>query len=171
MTGMPVARRQPDARPPRTAARRPGMVWGALLLFAFFGLGNAFLSALVFATIRDDQVHGPSVPAGLWLFFVVLIASAVLNVVLGVFIFRAARWAWITAVVLVGLSIVAILAATVLSGSGVSLTGLVPDIATIGVLLNRNVRGWCFGWPVVMDRDGREWYAPGPRQGPGIFGS
>jgi hypothetical protein len=55
--------------------------------------------------------------------------------------------------------------------SGVSLTGLVPDIATIGVLLNRNVRGWCFGWPVVMDRDGREWYAPGPRQGPGIFGS
>jgi hypothetical protein len=81
MTGMPVAGRKPDARPPRTAARRPGMVWGALLLFAFFGLGNAFLSVLVFAMIRDDQVHGPSVPGGLWLFFVVLIASAVLDVV------------------------------------------------------------------------------------------
>jgi hypothetical protein len=33
--------------------------------------------------------------------------SAVLDVILGVFIFRAARWAWITAVVLVGLSIAA----------------------------------------------------------------
>jgi hypothetical protein len=32
MTGMPVAGRQPDAHPPRTVARRPGMVWGALLL-------------------------------------------------------------------------------------------------------------------------------------------
>jgi hypothetical protein len=103
------------------------------------------------------------VPGGLWLFFVVLIASAVFDVVLSVFIFRAARWAWITAVVLVGLSIVAALAATVLSGSGVSLTGLVPDIATLGVLLNRNVRGWCFGWRVVTDRDGREWYSSSGR--------
>jgi len=163
MTGMPVAGGKPDARPPRTAARRPGMVWAALLLFAFFGLGNAFLSVLVFAMIRDDQVHGPSVPGGLWLFFVVLIASAVLDVVLGVFIFRAARRAWITAVVLVGLSIAATLAATVLSGSGVSLTGLIPAISTIGVLLNRNVRGWCFGWQVAMDRDGREWYSSSAR--------
>lgn len=163
MTGMPVAGRKPDAHPRRTAPRRPGMVWGALLLFAFFGLGNAFLSVLVFAMIRDDQVHGPSVPGGLWLFFVVLIASAVFDVVLGVFIFRAARWAWITAVVLVGLSIVAALAETVLSGSGVSLTGLVPDIATLGVLLNRNVRGWCFGWRVVTDRDGRESYSSSGR--------
>lgn len=158
MTGMPVARSGPDAHPPRTPARRPGMVWGALLLFTFFGLGKAFLSVLVFATIRDEQVHGPSVPGGLWLFFVVLIASAVLDVVLGVFIFRAARWAWITAVVLASLSIITTVAAMVLSG-GVSLTGLVPDIASIAVLLNRNVRGWCFGWPVVTDRDGREWYS------------
>ena len=158
MTGMPVAGRQPNAHPPRAAARRPGMVWGVMLLLAFFGLGKALLSVVVFATIRDDQVHGPSVPGGLWLFFVVLIASAVLDVVLGVFIFRAARWAWITAVVLASLSIVTTVAAMVLSGGGVSLAGLVPDIATIGVLLNRNVRGWCFGWPVVTDRDGREWY-------------
>jgi hypothetical protein len=139
------------------------MVWGALLLLAFFGLAKAFLSVVVFATIRDDQVHGPSVPGGLWLFFVVLIASAALDVVLGVFIFRAARWAWTTAVVLAGLSIVATLAAMVLAGGGVSLTGLIPDVATIGVLLNRNVRGWCFGWPVVTDRDGREWYSRSAR--------
>jgi hypothetical protein len=139
------------------------MAWGALLLFAFFGLGKAFLSVVVFATIRDDQVHGPSVPGGLWLFFVVLIASGVLDVVLGVFIFRAARWAWITAVVLAGLSIVTIVVAMVLSGGGVSLTGLVPDIATIGVLLNRTVRGWCFGWPVVTDRDGGERYSGSAR--------
>jgi hypothetical protein len=80
-----------------------------------------------------------------------------------VFIFPAARWAWTTAVVLVGLSIAATLAATVLSGSGVSLNGLVPAISTIGVLLNRNVRGWCFGWQVAMDRDGREWYSSSAR--------
>lgn len=76
MTGMPVANRQPNAHPPRTAPRRPGMVWGALLLFAFFALAKAFLAVLVFATIRDDQVHGPSVPGGLWLFFVVLTTAS-----------------------------------------------------------------------------------------------
>jgi hypothetical protein len=120
------------------------MVWSALALFACFALLKAFLAVFVFATIRDDQLHEVNgVPGGLWFLVVVLAVSAVLDVILGVFIFRGARWAWIAAVALAALSLAAGAAAIALSDGGASITGLIPDIATLGVLLNRDVRQWC----------------------------
>jgi hypothetical protein len=120
------------------------MVWSALVLFACFALLKAFLAVFVFATIRDDQLHEVNgVPGGLWFLLVVLAVSAVLDVILGVFIFRGARWAWIAAVALAALGLAAGAAAIALSDGGPSITGLIPDIATLGVLLNRDVRQWC----------------------------
>jgi hypothetical protein len=120
------------------------MVWSALVLFACFALLKAFLAVFVFGTIRDDQLHEVNgVPGGLWLLFCVLVVSAVLDVILGVFVFRGARWAWIAAVALAALSLAAGAAAIALSDGGASITGLIPDIATLGVLLNRDVRQWC----------------------------
>jgi hypothetical protein len=128
------------------APRRPFMVWGALVLFACFALLKAFLAVFVFATIRDDQLHEvDGVPGGLWLLLIVLVVSAVLDVILGVFIFRGARWAWIAAVALAATSLAAGVAASALSGGGASITGLIPDIATLGILLNSDVRQWCSG--------------------------
>ncbi len=55
---------------------------------------KAFLAVFVFGTIRDDQLHEENgVPGGLWLLFIVLVGSAVLDIILGVFIFRGGRWA------------------------------------------------------------------------------
>ena len=89
------------------------MVWGALVLFACFALLKAFLAVFVFSTIRDDQLHEVNgVPGGLWLLFGVLLVSAVLDVILGVFIFRAARWAWIAALALAAALVTAIVIRT-----------------------------------------------------------
>jgi hypothetical protein len=41
------------------------------------------------------------------------------------------------------MSLAAGAAAIALSDGGVSITGLIPDIATLGVLVNRDVRQWC----------------------------
>lgn len=119
------------------------MVWGALVLFLVFGLLKVFLAVVVFAKIRDDQLHEVNgVPGGLWLLFGAVTAGAALDIVLGVFIFRAARWAWVTAIVAVAVGIALGLAAAALS-AGISLPGLVPDLAVLGVVLNRDVRQWC----------------------------
>jgi hypothetical protein len=110
---------------------RPFIVRGALALFACFALLKAFLAVFVFSTIRDDQLHEVNgVPGGLWLLFGVLLVSAVLDVILGVFIFRAARWAWIAALALAAVSLATGAAAIALSDGGASITGLIPDIAT-----------------------------------------
>ena len=115
-------------------------------MFACFALLKAFLAVFVFGTIRDDQLHEVNgVPGGLWLLLIVLVVSAVLDVILGVFIFRGARRAWIAAVALAAMSLAAGAAAIALSDGGASITGLIPDIATLGVLLNRDVRQWCSG--------------------------
>jgi len=119
------------------------MVWGALVMLLVFGLLKVFLAVVVFAKIRDDQLHEVNgVPGGLWLLFCAVAAGAALDAVLGVFIFRAARWAWVTAVAAVAASIALGLAAAVMSAS-ISLTGIVPDLAVLGVVLNRDVRHWC----------------------------
>ena len=145
-----------DRRRARRTAHRPFMAWGALALFICFGLLHAFLAVVLYtAFIRDDQVHGSSVPGGLWAALAITAASAVLDIVLGVFIFRGARWAWLTAVVLAVVAIVAGAAVIAMSHGGIGVTSLVPDIAVLGTLLNRNVREWC-------SRPGqaeREWYA------------
>jgi hypothetical protein len=150
-----------DRWPALRTAHRPFMAWGALVLFTCFGLLHAFLAVVLYAAfIRDDQVHGSGVPGGLWVALAISAASAVLDIILGVFIFRGARWAWLTAAVLTVVTIVAGVAVIATSQGGIGLTSLAPDIAVLGTLLNRNVREWC-------SRPGqaeREWYSD-PRGG------
>jgi hypothetical protein len=122
------------------------MVWEALVLLLFFAVLKAFLFVIVFVTIRDDQAHEVNgVPSALWVLAVVSAVSAVLDAILGIFIFRGSRWAWITALVLVVAGVIVGVAVIAMSSGGASITGLIPDLATLGVILNRNVREWCSG--------------------------
>jgi hypothetical protein len=161
MTGQPPAGSPQNADPWQAPAmrRRPGMVWFVMIWSVFSGLLEAFLAvALYAAVIRDDQVHEGSVPGGLWVYFVVLAVAAVLNVVLGVFIFGGARWAWTTAVVVVALILVGDAAAIVVARGAAAFIGVVRDIVALRVLLNRDVRQWCNPTRAVRDPGGRQWH-------------
>lgn len=125
-------------------------------MFVCFGLLHAFLAVVLYAAfVRDDQVHGSSVPGGLWVALAISAASAVVDMILGLFIFRGARWAWLTAVVLAVVAIVAGVAVIAMSQGGIGVTSLIPDIAVLGTLLNRSVREWCSR----LGQAEREWYA------------
>lgn len=164
MTGQPPVAGPRGADPWRAQAvrRRPGgAVWFVLIWFVFSGLLEAFLALVVYvAGIRDDQVHEGSVPTGLWVFFLVLVVAAVLNVVLGVFIFRGARWAWTTAVVVVALILVADVAAIVLVHGAADFIGAGRDIVTLRVLMGHQIREWC-----RPSQPEREWYAAAREKG------
>jgi len=160
MTGQPVGSPQ-NADPWRAPVvrSRPGTVWFVMIWSVFSGLLEALLAAAIYvAVIRDDQVHEGSVPLGLWVYFVLLVVAAVLNIVLGVFIFRGARWAWTTAVVLVSLTLVLDVAAIVVYHGAAGLISVVRDTVALRVLLSRNVRDWCNPARTVRGPDGRQWH-------------
>jgi hypothetical protein len=127
------------------ARRRSATVWAALAWLVLLGLWKASLALYFFSgTIRHDQVHVGSVPGYLWVIFALLVAAAVLDVVMGVLIFRGVRWAWGATLV-----VVAVGYAPGLSGlsanpsAGARAADVAIVVAVLLAVANRAVRDWC----------------------------
>jgi len=142
------------ARDPTAARRRPFLVWCALVVVCGVGLLKVLVAVLAFAQPPGGRLSG--VPGNHWADFTVLMAFAVLQAVTGVFVFRGAAWAWLTALLLPCLFIFGAgkALATYPDSFRISTTliAIIPDAAVIGLLLTRQVRAWCSG----PDRDGAE---------------
>jgi hypothetical protein len=132
---------KPDAGP-LVRGRRPGPVWAATVILILVGAFLAFATSLLYLELDSDRSHGRSVEGVLWLVVALYELMAVAYVVLGVFIFRGANWARITAAVLAGINLVFALITIVASQSISGCLGLVLPIGLLALMFNRDVREW-----------------------------